>query len=178
MFFLFHYKLLHFKPRKRGKYTFDPIPARVHRYHHRHPWVLETAFLPFWGIVTLVPIHFVAWWFLSPDKLFAFTGMTIFTGATIFYEWIHYLTHTNHKPRSRFYKTIWRNHRLHHFKNERYWHSFTMPMIDVIFGTCPPAKDVTASKTCMTLGVKDPDPDFSPKVSPLQQEHESVENDS
>tara|TARA_Y100001954_G_scaffold234204_1_gene289163 strand:- start:379 stop:1137 length:759 start_codon:yes stop_codon:yes gene_type:complete len=170
-----HYTVLHFKPRKLGPFTIDPIPARVHRYHHRHPWVLETTFLPFRGILFLVPLHFSAWWFLSPDKYFAFTGMTVFTAATLIYEWVHYLTHTNHKPRTRFYKTIWRNHRLHHFKNEHYWHSFTMPVIDVIMGTCPSPKDVDATKTCMTLGVKDPDPDFSPKVTSLHQERKNAE---
>ena len=173
-----HYKLLHFKPRKFGRFTFDPVPSRVHRYHHRHPWILETTFLPFWGILSLVPIHFAAWWFLSPDPAFAFTGMTAFTGATIVYEWIHYLTHTNHKPKTKFYKRIWRNHRLHHFKNEHYWHSFTMPLIDVIFGTCPPPKEVKASKTCMTLGVKDPDPTFSPKHSEIQEERQHAEKTS
>ena len=171
-----HWQLLHFKPRKIGRFTIDPIASRVHRYHHRHPWVLETTFLPFRGIMALVPIHFAFWWFVSPDKYFAFTGMTFFTGATLIYEWVHYLTHTNHKPRSRFYKRIWKNHRLHHFKNERYWHSFTMPLIDVIFGTCPDSKEVEASKTCMTLGVKDPDPDFSPKVATLRKEQQEAEN--
>jgi len=173
-----HYKLLHFKPRQFGSFTFDPPPGRVHRYHHRHPWVLETAFLPIRGILMLVPIHFCAWWFLSPDKLFAFTGMTAFTAATIFYEWVHYLTHTNHKPRTRYYKRIWRNHRLHHFKNEHYWHSFTMPVIDVIFGTYPLPQDVTASESCMTLGVEDPDPDFSPKIPASKEERQIAEESS
>jgi hypothetical protein len=34
------------------------------------------------------------------------------------YEWIHFLIHTAYRPRTRAYKTIHRNHRLHHFKNE------------------------------------------------------------
>ena len=42
-----HWQLLHFKPRKIGRFTIDPIASRVHRYHHRHPWVLEPPFCPF-----------------------------------------------------------------------------------------------------------------------------------
>ena len=34
------------------------------------------------------------------------------------YEWIHFLIHTAYRPRTSVYKAIWRNHRLHHFKNE------------------------------------------------------------
>ena len=37
------------------------------------------------------------------------------------YEWCHYLIHTDYKPKTAVYRAIWRNHRLHHFKNEHYW---------------------------------------------------------
>ncbi len=41
------------------------------------------------------------------------------------YEWTHFLIHTAYRPSSRFYRAAWRSHRLHHFKNERFWHGVT-----------------------------------------------------
>ena len=38
------------------------------------------------------------------------------------YEWTHFLIHTATDPGRAFYRSIWRNHRLHHYKNEHYWH--------------------------------------------------------
>ena len=39
----------------------------------------------------------------------------------VIYEWCHYLIHTDYKPKGAVYRVIWRDHRLHHFKNEHYW---------------------------------------------------------
>ena len=43
------------------------------------------------------------------------------------YEWTHYLVHTDYRPKRALYRAIWRNHRLHHFKNEHYWFAVTTP---------------------------------------------------
>lgn len=43
----------------------------------------------------------------------------------MFYEWTHYLIHTDYKPRRAIYRAVWRNHRYHHFKNENYWFTVT-----------------------------------------------------
>ena len=152
---LFHCTLLHFKPRVIFGFKVDLYMGKVHRYHHRHPWLVETTFLPLRAMFVLAPIHVGLWWWLSPTLELACTGIAAFTLASVIYEWVHYLTHTPYRPRGSYYRTIWRNHRLHHFKNERYWHSFTVPVIDVMFGTCPEAKEVPTSDTCYTLGVDD-----------------------
>jgi sterol desaturase/sphingolipid hydroxylase (fatty acid hydroxylase superfamily) len=67
------------------------------------------------------------------------------------YEWCHFLIHTAYRPRSRYYKQIWRTHRLHHFKNERYWHGITNTLGDRAFGTFPDQKQIPRSKTARTL---------------------------
>jgi len=151
-----HCYLLHFKPRDVCGIHIDPYAARMHRYHHRHPWLLETTFLPTQFVLLLVPIHITLWWSIMPTEALAATGILFFTIAAFIYEWIHYLTHTPYKPRSEYFQEICRNHRLHHFKNERYWHSFTAPEIDRFFGTCPPLEETPTSPTCRTLGVDDP----------------------
>jgi hypothetical protein len=67
------------------------------------------------------------------------------------YEWTHFLIHTAHRPKSRFYKAIWRNHRLHHFKNEHYWHGITSTVADRVLRTSPDQKDVPRSHTARSL---------------------------
>jgi hypothetical protein len=67
------------------------------------------------------------------------------------YEWIHFLIHTAHRPRSRWYKRIWRNHRLHHFKNEHYWHGITNTISDTVLGTNPDQSSVERSPTARAI---------------------------
>ena len=68
-----------------------------------------------------------------------------------FYEWIHFLIHTSYVPRSRWYKRVWRNHRLHHFKNERYWHGITNTISDTVLGTNPDQREIERSPTARAI---------------------------
>ncbi|MEC9072652.1 MAG: hypothetical protein VX938_09750, partial [Myxococcota bacterium] len=52
-----HQHLLHFKPKKFLGFTIDPIAGRYHRFHHRHPWRIETSTLPFAAVLVLTPTH-------------------------------------------------------------------------------------------------------------------------
>jgi hypothetical protein len=67
------------------------------------------------------------------------------------YEWIHFLIHTSHVPRSRYYKRIWRNHRLHHFKNEHYWHGITNTISDTVLRTNPDQSTIERSPTARAI---------------------------
>ena len=68
------------------------------------------------------------------------------------YEWCHFLIHSPYRPRGRYYRTIWRNHRLHHFKNENYWFGVTSNLGDVVLGTNPERSVVSKSPTARSLG--------------------------
>jgi Fatty acid hydroxylase superfamily len=67
------------------------------------------------------------------------------------YEWVHFLIHTAYRPRSAAYKAIWKNHRLHHFKNEHFWHGVTNNLSDRVLGTNPDQREVRKSETARTL---------------------------
>ena len=68
------------------------------------------------------------------------------------YEWTHYVIHSDYKPRTRLYKAVWRNHRLHHYKNEHYWFTVTSTATaDRLFGTYPDPGEVKASPTAKNL---------------------------
>ena len=69
------------------------------------------------------------------------------------YEWSHFLIHTPYIPKTRLFRSIWRSHRLHHFKHEDYWMGVTSNFSDRVLGTFPDQKTIEKSPTARTLGV-------------------------
>jgi MFS family permease len=156
-----HVFLLHAKPlRIRGR-TVDTVAARAHRAHHREPTDLDMVLLYWWQAAFLmlfaVPLTvvlgtLVVALIVGPVPLGAMISGALAGYFMVFvYEWTHFLIHTAYRPRSRAYKTIWRNHRLHHFKNEHFWHGITNNLSDRVLGTNPEAREVQKSKTARTL---------------------------
>src|SRR5437899_7609815 len=43
---LIHFGLLHSKPRRVGRFTVDLPTAKLHRWHHRHPTVIDAVLIP------------------------------------------------------------------------------------------------------------------------------------
>ena len=159
---LIHVGLLHSRPRRLGPLTIDLPTARLHRWHHREPTVLEAVLIPGSLIAGfLVPVMAVMWllswpWaLLSGDHLGLWlTLMAISAVLTGTYEWCHFIIHTPYRPKSRYYRSIWRSHRLHHFKNEHYWFGVSSDAADRVLGTSPDHRAVPKSKTVRTLGTE------------------------
>jgi len=160
-----HVYLLHMRPiRLRGR-RIDPPAARAHRAHHRTPNdltmilldPLEVAQLLLLAVPATVGIGaLLAALVAGPVPPGPLASAAIAEYVAIFlYEWTHFLIHTAHRPRSRYYRAIWRNHRLHHFKNERYWHGITQNVSDRVLGTFPDQREVPRSATARSL---DPGP--------------------
>jgi hypothetical protein len=150
-----HQYMLHLKPFKLLGFTVDPIFAKTHRLHHRDPWHLPFVFLPVELLLLAIPVTVTLWFLLLPGHGLALTGIVAFNTMGLLYEWTHYLTHTRYIPKGETYRRIWKNHRLHHCKNENYWFGFTLPQVDALFGTEPEASAVATSGTCRTLGVEE-----------------------
>jgi hypothetical protein len=156
-----HVYLLHAKPvRVRGR-KFETVAARAHRAHHGDPNDLDMVLLYWWQAAFLmlvaVPLTvavgtLIATLVAGPVPLGAMVTGAIAGYCMVFvYEWTHFLIHTAYRPHSRAYKTIWRNHRLHHFKNEHFWHGITNNVSDRVLGTNPEAREVPKSQTARTL---------------------------
>jgi Fatty acid hydroxylase len=156
-----HVYVLHMKPFSfRGK-RIDPPAAKGHRAHHRTPndlWVLlleapELAQLLFVAVPLTVAVVAVPVWLLAgpiPAGVLISGALTSYVLIGL-YEWTHFLIHTAYHPRSRYYRAIWRNHRLHHFKNEHFWHGVTNNLSDRLLGTDPDQRAVERSETARTL---------------------------
>ena len=67
------------------------------------------------------------------------------------YEWLHYLIHSEYKPRTAPYRALWRHHRLHHYKNEQYWFGVTSTAADRALRTAPAPNEVETSPTARDL---------------------------
>jgi hypothetical protein len=156
-----HVYLLHAKPiRVRGR-KIETVAARAHRAHHQEPTDLDMVLLYWWQAVFLllfaVPLTtavgaLIVTALAGPVPLGVLVSAAIAGYGMVFvYEWTHFLIHTAYRPRTRAYKTIWRNHRLHHFKNEHFWHGITNNLSDRVLGTNPEAREVPKSRTARTL---------------------------
>lgn len=148
---LIHVFILHWKPKKVLGRTIDPLVARKHREHHADPKQTEWIFIPLPVLAKAVPATAVLYLLVFPTLELAMTAMTAGLAILLTYEWTHYLIHSRYKPRSRFFRYIWRAHRLHHFKNENYWFGVTNPLGDHVLGTCPAKDAVDTSPTAKTL---------------------------
>ena len=151
---LIHTFILHFRPLKVAGRTIDLLNAKKHRAHHRDPWRIPIIFVPLHTYFYAVPLLFLLWVGLAPTLPLAFTGLLTFFGLSLHYEWVHYIVHTRVKPKTWYYQRLWRNHRLHHCKNEQYWMGVSMLAGDRIFGTAKAPQEVPTSDTCRTLGVE------------------------
>jgi sterol desaturase/sphingolipid hydroxylase (fatty acid hydroxylase superfamily) len=158
---LIHVYLLHAKPLRFGGRRYELLAAREHRAHHLAPAELDGVLIPryavaiFLALIALTvwglsfPIHLV----LGGDRIaHAATGLLISYVVLAAYEWCHFLIHTPYRPHGRYYRSIWRGHRLHHYKNEHYWFGVTSTLGDRLLGTSPEGRAVPKSETARTLG--------------------------
>jgi len=152
---LIHTFMLHAKPRKIGPWTFDSAQARKHRRHHLAPWDFSDVSIPLHTYAYTVPI-LVLVGYLSWNVPVVFSAITVYVAFGVHYEWCHFMAHSNYVPRSKLYKAVWKNHRLHHFKNETLWMGVSTRVGDLVLGTCPDQKSVERSPTCRTLGIAPP----------------------
>lgn len=150
-----HKHILHIKPFALFGVKVDPYFPKEHRAHHRAPWELRRALLPLRVLLVAVPSASLLFWLVMPSLQLALTAMAAYSTMALLYEWTHYLTHTPYRPRTGLYRRIFKNHRLHHFKNENYWYGFIIPFVDDLFGTAPDQKAVETSPSCRTLGVEE-----------------------
>ena len=133
-----------------------------HREHHADPRITRLIFIPLQSLFGALGAALVTAFVIIPRTGLGLTFLVVVAGIGVVYEWSHYLVHTDYKPKTWFYRTMYRNHRLHHFKNEHYWFAVTTPgLADRVLGTYPDPQSVATSPTAKNLhagAVKRPAP--------------------
>jgi sterol desaturase/sphingolipid hydroxylase (fatty acid hydroxylase superfamily) len=153
---LIHVGILHWRPRKVAGLKVDSLLARKHREHHADPRDIPLVFIPWQVLTYLLPAYVAIALLAMPTLPSALSLLVSVYGLKFGYEWTHYLIHSDYKPRSRWYREVWRNHRLHHYKNEHYWFTVTSAgTADRLFGTYPDPATVKSSKTVKALHASD-----------------------
>jgi Fatty acid hydroxylase superfamily len=149
---LVHVFVLHWRPRRLGPVTVDPLLARKHREHHVDPRDVPLIFIPWRALSWALPVAVAVALLAFPRTGLGLTCLVFLGVLGLGYEWCHYLIHSDYKPRSRAYRAMWRNHRQHHFKNEHYWFTVTSTgTADRVLGTYPDAATVPSSPTAKNL---------------------------
>ncbi|HEY0948563.1 sterol desaturase family protein [Nocardioides sp.] len=151
-----HVGILHWRPRQVGPLTVDPLLSRKHRAHHADPRAIPLVFVPWQVELWLLPAYVAIAWLAMPTTSSMLTLLVAVSAIMSGYEWTHYLLHSDYRPRSRWYRAVWRNHRLHHYKSEHYWFTVTTAgTADRLFGTYPDPATVPTSPTVRSLHARE-----------------------
>jgi hypothetical protein len=147
-----HVAILHWRPRTVAGHTVDSLLARKHREHHADPRDVPLVFIPWQVLSWLIPADTAIALLAFPRLQIGLTFLVVLALMGLGYEWTHYLIHSDYRPKSAIYKAIWRNHRLHHYKNEHYWFTVTTSgTADRVLGTHPDPATTATSRTAKNL---------------------------
>ena len=132
-----------------------------HRQHHLDPPDLQWLLLPPLDaaiFVVVLGVWSAAWaaplaWAIGGNVVASTTtAIALAAIGLAHYEWTHLLAHATYRPKSRYYSRLARNHRWHHYRNERYWLGVTSNLGDRVLHTLPANRaDVPLSDTARTL---------------------------
>lgn len=150
----FHLYVLHYRPIRVFGHVVDFELARKHREHHADPADVALVFVPMRSLIVLMAAAVIGCLLAIPSTAAALTALTVGASLLLAYEWTHYLIHSAYRPKTRIFRAIWRAHRLHHFKNERYWFGVTTPAADVLLRTYPAPATVATSATARDLSAR------------------------
>jgi len=122
--YVFHMKT-YTKVREKLQYT-------IHGVHHEFPKDKDRLAMPPLLSVTIATILLLVLKVLLGELVFAF--LPGFLTAYAAYLAIHYMVHAYPPPRN-FFKVLWINHSVHHYKDGEVVFGVTSPLWDYIYGT-------------------------------------------
>jgi sterol desaturase/sphingolipid hydroxylase (fatty acid hydroxylase superfamily) len=143
---LIHEYLLHPKRRTLLPRRMLRRTSRHHRRHHLDPWRTDTLFITSSAYLFTVPTVALTSLAVTRDVRLALSATFAYFATLLVYEWAHCLIHTSYVPRTRWFQRRWKNHRLHHFRNSRYWFGITSPFWDSLFRSRPNPSHVQIAK--------------------------------
>jgi sterol desaturase/sphingolipid hydroxylase (fatty acid hydroxylase superfamily) len=127
--YIMHRFLFHMSPNtERGK----RISYVMHGNHHHYPRDRQRLFMPPVPSLTLASIIFLLT-YLSMG-IYAFMFFPGFVLGYLMYGTMHYAIHAWNPP-FKWMKPLWRNHHLHHYKNDHQGFGVSTTIWDRVFGT-------------------------------------------
>lgn len=126
-----HRYLFHMAPTTEWKRKFV---YTVHGVHHEFPKDKDRLAMPVPASLFLAGVFFVIFYLLMDTKVFAFLP-GVLTGYCS-YLFVHYIVHAYQPPKN-FFKHLWINHSMHHYKDSNQIFGVSSPLWDYVFGTYP-----------------------------------------
>ena len=111
--------------RKKFQYT-------MHGVHHHHPKDKDRLAMPPVLSITLATALLIFFKALMGDYAFGFTAGFLVGYAS--YLLVHYLVHI-HRPPKNFFRTLWINHSIHHYRDGEIIFGVSSPLWDYVYGT-------------------------------------------
>lgn len=149
-----HVTVLHLRPFKLRGRTIDLYIAKRHRQHHQDPKIIKHVLIPRGVVIRMLIVSVPLYYLVTPTLREGLTAAVTAYAMLLLYEWTHFLIHSTYTPKSWYYRSIWRAHRLHHYKNEKYWFGVTINLADHVLRTFPERDEVETSPTARTLGIE------------------------
>ncbi|MFD2200223.1 sterol desaturase family protein [Shivajiella indica] len=129
--YLMHRYFYHMEPDSPIK---DKVQYNVHGVHHDYPKDKDRLTMPPFISIAYAIIFYYAFTFLMGDYgLFFLPGFMIGYSA---YLAVHYIVHAYQPPKN-FFKYLWVNHAIHHYKDPDVAYGVSSPLWDFVFGTMP-----------------------------------------
>lgn len=104
----------------------------IHGNHHEYSRDKERLFMPPVPSLILSSLIFLAMYSLIGSNVFMF--FSGFLMGYLLYGTMHYAIHT-WRPPFKWMKSLWRNHHLHHYKNDNKGFGVSTTLWDRVFGT-------------------------------------------
>jgi sterol desaturase/sphingolipid hydroxylase (fatty acid hydroxylase superfamily) len=110
----------------------ERIQYTIHGVHHEFPKDKERLAMPPLLSITLATLLLLFFRLILGDLAFAFFPGFIVAYAA--YLAIHYMVHA-FPPPNNFFKVLWVNHSIHHYKDGEWVFGVSSPLWDYIYGT-------------------------------------------
>jgi sterol desaturase/sphingolipid hydroxylase (fatty acid hydroxylase superfamily) len=110
----------------------EKIQYTIHGVHHEFPKDKSRLAMPPLLSVTIATILLLLFRLVMGDLTFSF--LPGFLTGYAFYLSVHYIVHVYQPPKN-FFKILWVNHAIHHYKHGEYVFGVSSPLWDYIYGT-------------------------------------------
>jgi sterol desaturase/sphingolipid hydroxylase (fatty acid hydroxylase superfamily) len=109
----------------------------MHGLHHEFPKDKGRLAMPPLLIIPIAFMFLYIFWLMIGDLSYAFTPGFLIGYAG--YLCVHYIVHAFPPPKN-FFKTLWINHGIHHYKDPDVAFGVSSPLWDHVFGSLPKKK--------------------------------------
>ena len=129
--YLMHRHFFHMEPDTPIK---DKLQYGIHGVHHDYPKDKDRLAMPPFVSAAYAAILYLMFTLLMGD--FALYFLPGFLLGYAGYLGVHYLVHVSNPPKN-FFKVLWVNHAIHHYKNPDTAFGVSSPLWDYLLGTLP-----------------------------------------